>query len=620
MGLISQGVNAAVVASGLLLALAWPVQSQSIEEAALRLSLMLSREVTCAGNDPVFSVAAVPAEDESQTLDAQVLARIEGVVLDALRRETLDCVRITEVTRAFDTLAFVQNLGRWETLGAEQRNLVASELADSDATATILLNRSGDTYTASLGLVELASGRLLASARAEIPETLTATGCGTAAAAEARGLETLAASLVTRLRGAQVLYVAPATYQDSFDPLGYGRYIADQFIAALSAQEGNVITGSRLTVRRLDVAGSVVLSPEDHEIALRYWPCEDLSAVRLNVVALSDQGDVVTLSQDLSLAALPTGLVVVPPVLDDVSRTSLLPSEEAIGIAPGGNDAPISEPCETASLLWQTLGASDSAVALQSFVDTYEASCPPLAALAQDRLHDAIFETTTEPQQLSAQQSPGTNLYVHPPSSVEEFHPSDWIGATITGRLVSSGSLWYSSLHSDGTTTYRSPSGNVRTGTYRIRGRSICYLYTGEATEACRTPVLDSGRVNWVNDSGNVSSYVVEVTPIETPQLASSIQASGSSVSELIGDGRCALIIAARPSVQAAHEYINENRFDINSVQGYLSVSGWIAISIGTLPLDGHERIVADFIARGQIPSDSYCSQGRTLEAAVNLR
>jgi hypothetical protein len=326
MGLISQGLKAAAVAIGLSLLLAWPVQSQSIEEAALRLSLMLSREVACTATDPVFAIAAVPAEDESQTLDAQVMARIEGVVLDALRRETLDCVRITEVTRAFDTLAFVQNLGRWGTLGAEQRNRVASELADADATATILLNRSGDAYIASLGLVELASGRMLASARAEIPETLTATGCGTAAAAEARGLETLAASLVTRLQGAQVLHVAPATYQDSFDPLGYGRYIADQFIAALSAQEGDVITGRRMTVRRLDVVGGVTLGGEDHEIALRYWPCEDLSAVRLTVVASSGQGNVVTLSQDLSLATLPAGLAVVPEVT--VTAQNNAPSPE----------------------------------------------------------------------------------------------------------------------------------------------------------------------------------------------------------------------------------------------------------------------------------------------------
>lgn len=336
ISLVALRFRATLAAFIVATALAVPAYAQSLEEAALRLSLMLSREVSCGAAAPVFTVAAVPAEDESQTLDTQVLSRIEGMVLDALRRETLDCVRLIEVTRAFDTLAFLQNLGRWETLGAEQRNRVASELAAADATATILLNRSGDAYTARLDIVEMASGRLLASARAEIPETLTATGCGTAAAAEARGLETLAASLVTRLRGAQVLYIAPATYQDSFDPLGYGRYIADQFIAALSLQGGDVITGNRMTVRRLEVAGGVTLDAEDHEVAMRYWPCEDLSAVRLTVVASSGRGDVVTLSQDLSLAALPAGLVVLPEAADaaEDSATSQEPDLGLISVEP----------------------------------------------------------------------------------------------------------------------------------------------------------------------------------------------------------------------------------------------------------------------------------------------
>jgi|GEM_PF-2445214 len=311
---LSHRTRAVVAAATLVLALPWPAQAQSIDEAALRLSLMLSREVGCAASDPAFTVAAVPAEDGSQTLDAPVVTRIGEVVLEALRREALDCVRITEVARAFDTLAYVQNLGRWEELGAEQRARVASELSNADATVTIIVNRAGDAYTASVSLVALDSGRTLASARADIPEALTAISCGAAAAAETRGLATLASSLVERLRAAEVLHVAPATYQDSFDPLGYGRYISDQFIAALSQQEGNVITGAALAVRQLDDSGAATLGPQDHAISLRYWPCADLSAVRLNVVAASGQGDVVTLSQDLSLAALPAGVVIVPPV------------------------------------------------------------------------------------------------------------------------------------------------------------------------------------------------------------------------------------------------------------------------------------------------------------------
>ena len=110
MGRILSSARGFVAAATLAFAVPVSVQAQSVDEAALRLSLMLSREVDCAASDPFFSVAAVPAEDASQTLDAQILTRIERLILDALRRDALNCVRITEVERAFDTLAYVQNL------------------------------------------------------------------------------------------------------------------------------------------------------------------------------------------------------------------------------------------------------------------------------------------------------------------------------------------------------------------------------------------------------------------------------------------------------------------------------------------------------------------------------
>lgn len=298
------------------------LQGQSITEASMRISLMISREFNCAAPNSAFTIAAVPAQDESKALAPQILSGIESMVLDAIRRETFDCVRITEVARAFDTLAYVQNIGRWDNLGAEQRARVASELSNADATITILLNQLGGSYTANVTVVELVSGQTLASVRAEIPDALTLISCGAAAAAEARGLATLAASLVERLPGAKVLYVAPATYQDSLDTLGYGGYISDQFTAALSQLEGNVITGADVTVRKLDDIGDVSLGPQEHAVTLRYWPCEDLSAARLSVVAASGQGDVVTLSQDLSLAALPAGLAIVPPVEEETPDTA----------------------------------------------------------------------------------------------------------------------------------------------------------------------------------------------------------------------------------------------------------------------------------------------------------
>lgn len=323
-----------VAAATVALLTPWPVQAQSVDEAILRLSLMLSREISCAASDPLFNVAAVPAKDASQTLDAQIVTRIEGVVLDTVRREALECVRITEVARAFDTLAFVQNLGRWDELGMEQRARVASELSNADATITIVLSRVGEAYTGSISVVELDTGRTLASARAEIPEALTVSRCGASAAAEARGLATLAASLVSRVPDAEVLYVAEATYQDSVDPLGYGRYVADQFIAALSQNGGNVITGASLSVRQRNDVADISLGPRDYAITMRYWPCSDMSAVRLNVKATSGQGDVITISQDLSIAALPAGLVIEPPITEGVSGTN----------TPAAGDTGIAEP------------------------------------------------------------------------------------------------------------------------------------------------------------------------------------------------------------------------------------------------------------------------------------
>ena len=293
--------------------------AQGVGEAALRVSLMLSSAVSCSSQDPVFDIASVPAEDESQTLDDQVLVGIEGLVLEALRREALDCTRITEVDRAFDTLNYIQNLGRWEELGAEQRARVASDLSDADATLTMLVNRIGDGYVANLTVVELETGRTLASARAEIPSSVTEIRCGASAAAEERGLATLAASLIERLPNVTVVYVSPATYQNSFDPLGYGRYISDQFIAALSHQSENAITGERLAVRQITGSGDVELGTNEQVLTLRYWPCEDLSAVRLNVEAMSQQGDIVTLGQDLSLAALPAGIEIEPQIVEVAS-------------------------------------------------------------------------------------------------------------------------------------------------------------------------------------------------------------------------------------------------------------------------------------------------------------
>jgi hypothetical protein len=283
-----------------------------MDEAALKLSVILSREVSCSSEDKTFLVAAMPAEDASKSLDPSVVKVVVDVVLDATRRSALDCMRITEVTEAFDTLSYLQDLGRWSELGAEQQKRVQAELSNADATMSVVIDRVGNGYTINLSLIELTTGRSLATSRADVPEELVTTSCGATAASETRGLDALAGDLATRLQGEAVLFVEPATYKDTSEALGYGRYIVDQFVAALSRTSGNVITGGSIAVRYSADNQGTEASLGDYTVKANYWPCEDLSSVRLSVEVTSANGDITTLTQELSLAALPAGIFLVP--------------------------------------------------------------------------------------------------------------------------------------------------------------------------------------------------------------------------------------------------------------------------------------------------------------------
>ena len=307
-----EGFLSAAIAIGALFGCALPAHAQSLDEAALKLSVMLSRQVNCASADGPFSIAALPVQDSSNALDPNIVKVAGGIILDAARRSALDCVQITEVAKAFDTYTYLQNLGRWAELGTDQRSRVQAELSNADATLTIVLNRLGDKYTVDFSLVELSSGLSLASSRADIPEELLSARCGAAAASETRGLDTLAEEVARRLKGASVLYVEPAKYRDTSETLGYGRYIVDQFVAALSRIPGNVITGASIAVRYSADNQGKELSPGDHTVEMNYWPCEDLSSVRVSIAVKSANGDITRLTQELSLAALPAGIMVAP--------------------------------------------------------------------------------------------------------------------------------------------------------------------------------------------------------------------------------------------------------------------------------------------------------------------
>jgi hypothetical protein len=207
-----------------------------------------------------------------------------------------------------------------------------------------------------------------------------------------------------------------------------------------------------------------------------------------------------------------------------------------------------------------------------------------------------------------------------PEPVIDYLDPATWHDTTVTGELISSGGLWYSELRADGSTTFQSASGRVVEGRYRIRGRSVCYDYQDASEEVCRTPIAADGRIRWVDDAGDASSYIINVEPQAPISQTGDSTTASSDVIEAIGPGRCALIVAARRTVEEARDYVLSNITDQRFIQGYLTDSGWIAISIGTLGADESRAVMNELKTSQRIPEDSYCSQGRTLQALVDIR
>lgn len=318
--------RAVVITTFCLLATLSGASATTLDEAALRLALSVSREFVCPSTNETFTIAALPIEDESNTLSDDAINQLEADFLRLLLAELTPCVEVTDVTSALETLTYLQNIGSWRELGEQRRIELRTQLAGAEAILTTSISRVGGAYSASVNLTSLTDGLMIANAGFGVPEQFTNSSCGATAASEERGLERLATALIDRLGQAAVIHLAPATYQDGTEASAYGSYLTDQFIAELTVIGNDVISDSAIRILRHPASNVFELSEGDHEISLRYWPCDDLSAVRLVVVASSAEGDVITMSQELSLSALPAGLDLVPSSTG-VEPTEALPLE-----------------------------------------------------------------------------------------------------------------------------------------------------------------------------------------------------------------------------------------------------------------------------------------------------
>ena len=202
--------------------------------------------------------------------------------------------------------------------------------------------------------------------------------------------------------------------------------------------------------------------------------------------------------------------------------------------------------------------------------------------------------------------------------SIDPMNPNTWRGKRIQGELVENGKVWFSWLHNDGRTTFQTTKGERLFGTYRITNGYVCYRYDGSNSEACRTPRRVNGRIGWFNVKGDYVSYVAGVESKSLTSVSANINVV-TSVAEHIKPNECVLVVASRPTVQKAREYIIANIQDRRFMKAFKSENGWIAISIGTLKPHEVEPTLKRWKASGKIPQDSYCSTGTKYVGVVDI-
>ena len=79
---------------------------------------------------------------------------------------------------------------------------------------------------------------------------------------------------------------------------------------------------------------------------------------------------------------------------------------------------------------------------------------------------------------------------------------------------------------------------------------------------------------------------------------------------QIIPFGQCTVIVASRINMAEVRDFMSANsQLSYDAV--YEAENGWLAISIGLLPVDTASDALSAIKGRGVIPQDSYCSTGR---------
>jgi S1-C subfamily serine protease len=85
---------------------------------------------------------------------------------------------------------------------------------------------------------------------------------------------------------------------------------------------------------------------------------------------------------------------------------------------------------------------------------------------------------------------------------------------------------------------------------------------------------------------------------------------SQAVAAQVVPPGQCTVIVASRVNMAEVQDFMFANsHLSFDAV--YEAENGWLAVSIGLLPVDSAPGELAGMKSRGLIPLDSYCSNGR---------
>ena len=288
------------------------VHADTVDEAALRMSLSLAQSQECTSASSTLSVVAMPAVDTSQSLSDEQMDLIRSEYLISIGSELPSCARLTDAVAAFGTIEFMTEVDSSGRITQAQQELIESKLQNAHSVLVLKIEKLDERYQATAQLTSISEGQTISVTKYDVPERQTRTECGVNAAAEQRGLARLADDMLGVLNPIKGLHVKNGLYQDTDETSGYGSYIAQQFLVALTNARKKRVFKSEFPIK-LHREGSVVDEGE-YELTLRYWVCDDSKSANLTVTAEAPDGNSGVFTESLSLELLPSGISYAPKI------------------------------------------------------------------------------------------------------------------------------------------------------------------------------------------------------------------------------------------------------------------------------------------------------------------